>query len=150
MEEHHHHRGHKESDFQLAVRATTHCLVGCGLGEVSGVVLGITLGLTLITSIVVGIVAGFVFGYVLGLLPLLRAKMSFFTATKIVITTETLSIATMETGEVLTEIYFPGMMNTGLSDLVFWLGLLAALAVGFAVAFPVNFYLVRRGVRHQH
>ena len=144
------HKHSQESDFKLAVSATTHCLIGCGLGEVSGVVLGIALGLTLISSIAIGVVAGFVFGYILGLLPLLRAKMAFVAATKIVIATETASIATMETGEVLTELFFPGMMSAGLGDLVFWVGLLAALVVGFAVAFPVNLYLVKRGIRHHH
>jgi len=76
--------------------------------------------------------------------------MAFAAATKIVVVTETASIATMETGEVLTELFFPGMMSAELSDFIFWLGLLAALAVGFAVAFPVNLYLVKRGIRHQH
>jgi len=144
------HEHPSNSNFKLAFSATTHCLVGCGLGEVSGVIVGTIFGLTLIASIALGIFAGFIFGYLLGLLPLLRAGMSLRTATKIVVATETASIAVMETGEVLTELFFPGMMNAGLKDLVFWIGLAAALVVGFLAAFPVNLYLVRRGVRHQH
>jgi hypothetical protein len=146
MENNHQPRPH----FKLAVSATTHCLVGCGFGEITGVVLGIALGLNLTLSTVVGIMAGFVFGYGLGLLPLLRSKLSFISATKIVLATETFSIIAMETGEVLTERFFPGMMNAKLNNLIFWIGLVATSAVGFATAFPVNLYLVRRGVRHHH
>jgi hypothetical protein len=29
---------------RLAARATTHCLIGCGIGEVLGVVIGTALG----------------------------------------------------------------------------------------------------------
>ncbi|OGY24051.1 MAG: hypothetical protein A2172_00695 [Candidatus Woykebacteria bacterium RBG_13_40_15] len=144
------HKHTPTSNFKLAFSATTHCLVGCGLGEVSGVIVGTIFGLTFIVSIALGIVAGFIFGYLLGLLPLLRAKMSLKSATKIVVATETASIAVMETGEVLTEFFFPGMMNAALVDILFWVGLTAALLVGFAAAFPVNLYLVRRGIRHQH
>ena len=56
----------------------------------------------------------------------------------------------METAEALAEVYIPGVMQAGLTDGIFWLGMLAALASGFAAAFPVNVVLVSRGIRHQH
>jgi hypothetical protein len=41
-------------------------------------------------------------------------------------------------------------MQARLSDLTFWLGLISALVVGFVAAYPVNLYLVNKGIRHQH
>lgn len=141
---------HKTSNFNLAVSATAHCLTGCGLGEVSGFFIGTVLGLSYLTSIVVGILAGFIFGYILGILPLLRANITLKHATHIVFATEFLSFVVMEIGEVLIEIFFPGMKRAGLKNLTYWIGLSVALATGFIAAFPVNFILVSRGVRHQH
>jgi hypothetical protein len=48
----------------------------------------------------------------------------------------------------------PGALEAGLTSLLFWGSLAFALAVAFAAAFPVNFYLIARGrghaVIHQH
>ena len=63
---------------------------------------------------------------------------------------EGLSIAVMETAEVLAEVYTPGVMNAGLSDGIFWIGMVLALMAGFVAAYPVNYVLVKRGVRHCH
>ncbi len=56
----------------------------------------------------------------------------------------------METAEVLVEVYVPGVMTAGLGSLIFWSGMLLALTVGFIAAFPVNYYLVGKGIRHVH
>ncbi len=69
---------------------------------------------------------------------------------KQVLVAEGLSILVMETAEVLVEVYTPGVMQAGLSSPVFWLGMLLALAAGFAAAYPVNYVLVGRGIRHEH
>ncbi len=63
---------------------------------------------------------------------------------------EGLSIAVMETAEVLVQIYTPGVMESGLSAPIFWLGMLLALTAGFLAAFPVNYILVGKGMRHHH
>ena len=59
-------------------------------------------------------------------------------------------IAVMETAEVLVEVYTPGVMSAGLSSPLFWAGMLLALAAGFLAAFPVNYVLVGKGIRHHH
>jgi len=141
---------HHSSNLKLAFSATNHCLLGCGLGEIMGVILGTILGLSYYASIAVGIILGFIFGYLLGILPLLKANMTILKATKIVIATEFLSILVMETAEALTEVNFPGMSTASISDLIFWIGLTASLSIGFIAAFPVNLYLVNKGVRHNH
>ncbi len=152
MNKHHAHHDHhdRESHVKLALSTTLHCLLGCGLGEVVGMVIATAIGLNNVSSIVLAVTLGFVFGFVLGMRPLLKARFSFARAFKTVLIAEGLSIAVMETAEVLVEVYTPGVMSAGLTDGIFWLGMLLALVAGFVAAFPVNYILVRRGIRHQH
>ena len=42
----------------------------------------------------------------------------------------------------------PGAMDAGLTDALFWASLAFALAVAFVVTFPVNRYLISRGLGH--
>ena len=161
MQEHdHHHEVHngnvavlaelEENTFKLAISTTLHCLLGCGIGEVVGMILATWWAWGNVASITLAVILGFVFGFILGLWPLLRADMPFSKAFKIILAAEGISIAVMETAEVLVEIYTPGVMGAGLTDSIFWFGMLFALAAGFLAAFPVNVILIKRGVRHQH
>ena len=154
---HHHHAAPQttipqpaENHVRLAFQATWHCLIGCGIGEVLGMVVATSLGWGNVASIGFAVALGFFFGFVLGMRPLLKAGFPFKTAFKTVLVAEGLSIAVMEGFEVLTEVYTPGVMNAHLSDPIFLLGMLLALAVGFVAAFPVNLYFVKRGIRHVH
>jgi len=142
------HENH-ESNKKLAAQATLHCLMGCGVGDILGVIVGTFFGLPYGTRIVVGIIFGFIFGFIFSALPLLK-HMSFASASKVILTTEVLSILVMEAAEAGTEIVFPGMRRMGLIHIQYWIGLLTALVAGFVVAFPVNYALVKKGIRHQH
>lgn len=135
---------------KLATSATAHCLLGCGIGEVVGVVIGTALVLSNVQTIIFAVSLGFVFGFALGIIPLLRARFQLKDAFRQVLIAEGLSIVVMETFEVLVEVYTPGVMQAGLTSWLFWGGMLLALAVGFIAAFPVNYVLVGRGIRHVH
>jgi putative flippase GtrA len=134
----------------LATSATLHCLLGCGLGEVAGMTIGTAMSFSNLKTMVLAVILGFVLGFVFGLVPLLRAKFPFRRAAKQVLIAEGLSIAVMEAAEVLVQVYTPGVMDAHLTDPIYWMGMALALMAGFAAAFPVNFILVKRGVRHQH
>jgi len=138
-----------ENVMRLAISATLHCLLGCGVGEVVGMIIATYLGMSMVSSMILAILLGFVFGFALGIIPLLR-KFNFSQAFKIVLIAEGLSIAVMEAFEVFTQLAIPGVMEANLSDGIFWLGMFAALIVGFIAALPVNYYMIKRGVRHQH
>lgn len=135
---------------KLATSATTHCLLGCGIGEVVGVIIGTALALSNVQTIILAVSLGFVFGFALGLIPLLRARFQLKDALRQVLIAEGLSIVVMETFEVLVEVYTPGVMQAGLTSWLFWAGMLLALVAGFIAAFPVNYVLVGRGIRHVH
>lgn len=160
--EHHHHsssanevRMHKQELsrgelFRLSLSATLHCLLGCGIGEVAGMIMSTAIGLNNLHSILLAVTLGFIAGLALGVLPLKKAGFTFGKAIKTVIAGEGLSIAVMEAFEVMTEMAIPGVMSAHLTDSIFWIGMLAALGVGFIAAFPVNYIFIKRGVRHQH
>jgi hypothetical protein len=135
---------------KLAVSATLHCLLGCGLGEVAGMAIGAALHWNNLSQMILAIVLGFIAGFALGILPLLKAKYSFAQAFKQVLIAEGLSIAVMETAEALIQIYTPGVMHANLSDSIFWIGMLLSLVAGFIAAYPINYYMVKKGYRHQH
>jgi hypothetical protein len=147
---HHHTNTEATNTFQLALSATLHCLLGCGLGEVAGMAIGSALGWDNLSQMALAIVLGFIGGFALGMRPLLKAKFTFKRAFKQVLIAEGLSIVVMETAEVLTQVYTPGVMHAHITDTVFWMGMLLALAAGFIAAFPINYYMIQKGYRHQH
>ena len=150
------HAGHKDTAItgkerlRLTTSTTVHCLLGCGLGEVAGRIIGTALGLGNVKTIVLAILLGFFFGFLLGIVPLLRAGFSFGRALRQVFIAESLSIAVMETAEVLVQVYTPGVMEAGLSSAIFWIGIGLSLIAGFIAAWPINYFLIGRGIRHQH
>jgi F0F1-type ATP synthase assembly protein I len=142
--------GSKNENMKLAISATLHCLIGCGIGEVVGMIVATYFGMTMTASMILAILLGFVFGFALGIIPLIRKGISFSQSFKIVLVAEGLSIAVMEAFEVLTQVFIPGVMEATLSDSIFWLGMVAALIVGFIAALPVNYFMIKQGIRHQH
>src|SRR6188472_1924218 len=105
---------------KLALRATVHCLTGCGIGEVLGLVISTVLGLANLPSIVLATVLAFIFGYGLTLIPLLSSGMALTQALKLAFAADTLSIVVMEIMDNAIMLLIPGAMEAGLSDLLFW------------------------------
>src|SRR5215469_1935987 len=116
-----------QSNTQLAAQTTLHCLMGCGVGDILGVIIGTLFYLPYTTRIIVGVIFGFIFGFIFSAIPLLKAQMTFNSAAKIILTTETLSILAMEAAEAAVELLFPGMRRMGLVHIQYWLGLATAL-----------------------
>jgi hypothetical protein len=135
---------------RLAFRATNHCLTGCGIGEVLGLVLATWWGWGDAASIALAVVLAFFFGYSLTIWPLLRAETAFAAAAGIALTADTLSIATMELVDNAIILVWPGAMDAGLGDALFWTSLAIALAVAWGPTFLVNRALIRRGKGHAH
>lgn len=159
---HSHHGRHAQPDprqsnaaahpraWQLAMSATLHCLLGCGIGEVVGMSIAMSLGWATWPSIALSVTLGFVGGFALGVRPWLRDGYTFRQALKAVLIAEGLSIVVMEAAEVLTQVHVLGLRDAHWTTGLFWLGMAGALAVGFVAAYPVNLWLIRRGVPHRH
>jgi hypothetical protein len=133
---------------RLAFSATVHCLTGCAIGEVLGMVIGTALGWGDWPTLLLAVVLAFCFGYSLTLVPLLRGGIALATALPLALASDTVSIAVMEVVDNAIMLLIPGAMEAGLTNLLFWGSLAAALAIAGAIAFPVNRWLIARGKGH--
>ena len=133
---------------RLAANATTHCLTGCAIGEVLGLAVATQLGWGNEGSIVLAIILAYVFGYALTLRPLLGSGLTFRAAIGIAFAADTLSITVMEIVDNAVVVLIPGAMDAGLTDLLFWGALGLGLAIAWVAAFPVNRWLLGRGLGH--
>jgi hypothetical protein len=142
------HDHHDVSLNRTAWSATLHCLTGCAIGEVLGMVVGTWLAWGNGATIALSVVLAFFFGYALTLHPLVMAGMVFPRAAKLALASDTASITVMEIVDNAIMVAIPGAMSAGLGTLVFWGSLLVSLAVAAAAAFPVNRWLIARGLGH--
>ena len=131
-----------------AVQATWHCLTGCAIGEILGMVLATAFGWSNAASIAVSIVLAFFFGYALTLGPVIGAGVPVRRALRLVVASDTVSIATMELVDNLFIFLVPGALAAGLTDGLFWWSLLVSLVIAFVLTVPVNRALIARGRGH--
>src|SRR5688500_9835435 len=61
---------------RLAVSATTHCLTGCVIGEVTGMVIATALGWGDVASVALAVGLAYLFGFTLTAVPLARAGLA--------------------------------------------------------------------------
>ena len=133
---------------RLAFDATLHCLTGCAIGEVLGLVIATALGWHDLPSIALAVVLAFVFGYGLTIRPLLRSRLPFVEAARVAFAADTVSITVMEVTDNAIILAVPGAMAAGLVDALFWGSLVLSLIVAFVVTWPVNRWLISRGLGH--
>jgi len=150
--EHHHHDPGRAPDrralTRTALSATVHCLTGCAIGEVLGMVIGTASRLGNWTTVLLSVVLAFFFGYSLTMLPLLRSGLGLKTAVALAFASDTASIGLMEIVDNLIMLVIPGAMEAGLGSLLFWGSLIASLVIAGAAAFPLNRWLISRGMGH--
>lgn len=125
-----------------------HCLTGCSIGEILGMVISAAAGLKTAPSIAISVVLAFGFGYGLSMRSLMKHKLTFKKSMKLAFAADTASMASMEFADNAFVLAVPGAINAGLTTLLFWWSLLFSLVVAFAVAFPVNRWLISRGKGH--
>jgi len=133
---------------RIAATATTHCLTGCAIGEVLGLVIATQLGWDDFGSIALAVVLAYIFGYAMTLRPLLRSGLALGAALGVAFAADTLSITVMEIVDNAILLAIPGAMDAGITSLLFWGSLALALAVAWVAAFPLNRYLIARGLGH--
>ena len=133
---------------RVAFSATVHCLTGCSIGEVLGMAIGTALGWSNWPTIALAVVLAFAFGYLLTLLPLLRAGLSLRSALGLAFASDTLSITVMEIVDNAVMLVIPGAMEAGLMQPLFWGSLAVALVLAGLAAYPVNRWLIGRGLGH--
>lgn len=133
---------------KTAASATLHCLTGCAIGEVVGMVISTSFRWSTAPSIIISIILAFGFGYSLSLRPLLKHGLSWDKSLRLAFASDTASISTMELADNAFILAVPGAINAGLNTSLFWASLLISLIVAFAVAYPLNRFLISRGKGH--
>ena len=131
----------------MAIMATKHCLIGCGIGEVLGMVIGTALDLHNAVTIALAIFLAFVFGYSFTFFPLIKS-LGRRKAAKTALVADTVSITSMEIIDNSVIVLVPGAIHATLSEPLFWLSLAFSLIVAFIVTVPVNYWLIARGKGH--
>jgi len=131
-----------------ALSATTHCLIGCAVGEIVGMAIATAFGWSNYIQIPLAIALAFVFGYALTMRPVLRAGVPFARASRIALASDTVSIAVMEIVDNLFVLVVPGAIDAGLGDAKFWWSILLGFAIAFIPAVWVNRWLIARGKGH--
>jgi hypothetical protein len=133
---------------RLAISATTHCLTGCAIGEITGFVIATALGWSDIGQIGLAVGLAYVFGFALTAVPLVRAGLAAGVVVSTALAADTISITIMEVIDNLTVVVWPGALEAGVGDPVPYI----AVAVGFVIAYPFAFlanrYLIARGKGH--
>lgn len=133
---------------RVALSATLHCLTGCAIGEVLGMVIGTGLGWGNAATIALSVALAFLFGYALTMLPLIRSGLAFPTVIKLALASDTASITIMEIVDNAIMLVIPGAMSAGLTSPLFWGSLAFSLVIAGAAAYPVNRWLIARGMGH--
>jgi len=133
---------------KTALLATLHCLTGCAIGEVLGMIISSALLWSAVPSIALSVGLAFLFGYTFSAVPLLRARLSLRKAFTLVLAADTISIAVMEIVDNGFILVVPGAIHAGLDTSLFWISMLFSLVAAFIAAFPVNKYLIAKGMGH--
>lgn len=133
---------------RTAASATLHCLTGCAIGEILGMIISTALVWGATASVALSIFLAFIFGYTLSILPLLRNGMGVSKSLRLALASDTASIATMEITDNVFILLVPGAIYASLNTALFWVSLATSLVIAYAVAFPLNRYLIARGKGH--
>jgi hypothetical protein len=132
----------------LAISATTHCLTGCAIGEVSGMAIATALGWGNLASIVTAVILAYIFGFGLTAMPLVRAGLAAGVVVSTALAADTVSITIMEAIDNLTVVLIPNAMDAGLDDALFYGSIAAGFAIAYPFAFLANRYMIARGKGH--
>ncbi|MFI5794041.1 DUF4396 domain-containing protein [Streptomyces sp. NPDC051677] len=143
------HAAHRPgASWEMAVKATLHCLTGCAIGEILGMVVGTAFGWGNAPTMVLAIALAFLFGYSFTLFAVRRAGLDLRAAIRVALAADTVSIAVMELVDNTIVALTPGAMEAQLSDGLFWSALLGGFVVAFVITTPVNKWMIGRGKGH--
>ena len=132
-----------------AIEHTTHCLIGCGIGEVLGMLIASSLGCHRIGRLSLAVILAFFFGYLLTYRGVRKRTETTKEAIRITVATDTVSITSMEIIDNTIEFIIPNALLVTAASPRFWWGLAVSLLVAFIVTVPVNRYMISKNP-HQH
>jgi hypothetical protein len=132
----------------LAISATTHCLTGCAIGEVSGMMIATALGWGDLGQIGLAVGLAYVFGFALTAVPLARAGLAAGVVVSTAFAADTVSITIMELIDNLFVVLIPGAMEAGVGDPLLYASIAGGFVVAYPFAFLANRHMIARGKGH--
>ena len=146
--------GHDANLNRLAISATTHCLTGCAIGEISGMMIATALGWGDFGQIALAVGLAYMFGFGLTALPLVKAGLAAGAVVSTALAADTVSITIMEAIDNLFVVLIPGAMEAGIGDPLLYASVAGGFVIAYPFAFLANRYMIARGkgcvVAHQH
>ncbi len=133
-----------------AIQHTLHCLTGCGIGEVLGSAIGAQANWPNVFQTLLATVLAFAFGYGLTYRGARKMGQSSREAMRAALTTDTISIISMEIIDNTLEWLIPGAINAGVVTWLFWWSMAVSLAVAFLFTVPVNRFVMTRSNSDTH
>lgn len=151
-----HGQGAQQPFWQIVFKGVTHCGAGCTLGDICGewaifisaaTLAGITLWPAYIVDYILAYALGIVFQY-LAIAPMrgLRLRQGIIAAVK----ADTLSLTAFEIGlfawmAIYSFILFNHTLHP--DSPVYWFMMQIGMVVGFATAYPMNWWLIKTGIK---
>ena len=133
--------------------STVHCVAGDATGIIAAAAITATLGFPMWIDLIVEYAAGFAFGLFIFQALFMKDMMggSYIKALAPSVIPEWLSMNMMMAGMAVTMIYL--MMGRDMramdpAEPLFWLVMSLGVIVGFVTAYPVNVWMVARGLKH--
>jgi Domain of unknown function (DUF4396) len=147
--------GTRKPFWAVALTGSTHCGAGCAVGDFIGEWIVFATGFTLLGSVLLGKFAvAFVLAYLFGIffqyfsIAPMRG-LSLWPGLQAAVKADTLSLVAYQIGmfawmAVTQKILFPGLQPT---TWLFWAMMQVAMVLGLATTFPVNWWLIKRGIK---
>jgi len=139
--------------WKQGVGSTVHCVAGDATGIIAAAAITATLGFPMWIDLIVEYAAGFAFGLFIFQALFMKDMMggSYIKALARSVIPEWLSMNMMMAGMAVTMIYL--MMGRDMramdpAEPLFWLVMSLGVIVGFVTAYPVNVWMVARGLKH--
>jgi hypothetical protein len=146
------HEAYVAARWRQVLGSTMHCAAGDGLGIIAGAVIALGWHLPHGVDFALEYVLGFGFGWAIFQAFAMRdmAGGSYLSALKQTFLPELLSMNLLMAGMVVSMRYLMPRIVGGSNPLAggFWLVVSTALIAGFALAYPVNWWLVANGLKH--
>lgn len=142
--------------WQSVIISTTHCSAGCSLGNLIGAPIVFLIGITffnneLATTLIIEFILAYVFGLLFQYFHMEIKHDHPITDLKNAIKADTLSLVAFEIGMFGFMIIMHLLLkNTILqpNKLEYWFLMQIAMLIGFFTSYPINWYLVKKGIKH--
>lgn len=147
---------HKKPFWQSVILGTLHCGSGCTLGDILAEFLLLYIPVTLFNSALYGAwLIDFIFAFVIGIVFQYYAiqpmrQLSFKAGLAAALKADSLSLTCWQIGmygsmAIATFLIFKHRLEA--STIIFWFVMQLAMIVGFITAYPVNWWLLKKGIK---